>query len=230
MKNAVTIFQKQLIDTLKNKEVLIQFIMFPIMAVIMTNIIHVEGMPRTYFPNLFASMFIGMSPLTSMAAIISEEKEKNTLRVLLMSNVRPIEYLLGVGSYIWILCMIGSLVFCLTGGYQGKQALFYMLAMASGVLTSLIIGAAIGTWSKNQMTATSITVPIMMLFSFLPMLSTFNDSIAKVARVTYSQQVNLLFTQIIDLQLRAENVIVISLNMAIAFILFFYAYKKSGLA
>lgn len=230
MKNALTIFQKQLKDTLKNKEVLIQFIMFPVMAVIMTNIIHIEGMPRTYFPNLFASMFIGMSPLTSMASIIAEEKEKNTLRVLLMSNVHPIEYLLGVGCYIWLICMLGSSVFCVTGGYQGKQALFFLLAMAAGILTSLTIGAAIGTWSKNQMAATSLTVPVMMLFSFLPMLSTFNETIAKIAKVTYSQQVNLLFSQIHDLQLRTENVVIISLNMAIAFLLFFYAYKKSGLA
>lgn len=81
------IFNKQLKDTLKNRSVLIQFLMFPIMAIIMQNSVKMQGMPENYFVTLFASMYIAMAPITSMAAIISEEKEKNTLRVLLMSNV-----------------------------------------------------------------------------------------------------------------------------------------------
>ena len=33
MKNIVTIFRKQLKETMRNKEVLIQFLMFPVLAV-----------------------------------------------------------------------------------------------------------------------------------------------------------------------------------------------------
>ena len=91
-KHICAILWKQLKDTLKNKTILIQFVMFPALT-------------------------------------------------LIMENVKPAEYLIGVGIYIWIICMIG---------------------------------VAIGTWSKNQMMATSVTVPVMMVFSFLPMLSMFN--------------------------------------------------------
>lgn len=76
------IFWKLLKDTLKNKTILIQFVMFPFMTVIMENAITIEGMPEHYFANLFAVMYVGMAPLTCAASIISEEKEKNTLRVL----------------------------------------------------------------------------------------------------------------------------------------------------
>ena len=93
MNNIAAIFKKQLKDTLKNKTVLIQFVMFPVLTLIMNNAIKMQEMPENFFVNLFATMYIGMAPLTSIASIISEEKEKNTLRVLIMSNVKPYEYL-----------------------------------------------------------------------------------------------------------------------------------------
>ena len=114
----MAIFKKQLKDTLQNKTVLIQFIMFPLLTLIMNHTITLEGMPENFFVNLFATMYIGMAPLTSIAAVISEEKEKNTLRVLMMSNVKPYEYLLGIGSYIWLACMLGAAIICTAGRYE----------------------------------------------------------------------------------------------------------------
>ena len=102
--------------------------------------------------------------------------------------------------------------------------------MAVGILASLLIGAVIGTFSRNQMMATSITVPVMMVFAFLPMLSMFNETIAKVAKFTYSQQINLLISQVENMKLESTNVVVIAFNVILAAVLFGYSYKKSGLA
>ena len=102
IRRIMAVLKKQIHDTLKNKTVLIQFIMFPVMALVMTNTISSSGISATYFVTLFATMYVGMAPMTSIASIISEEKEHNTLRVLLMSNVKPTEYLLGVGIYLYI--------------------------------------------------------------------------------------------------------------------------------
>ena len=71
MNNIFAIFKKQLKDTIKNKTVLIQFVMFPVLTVIMNNAVKIEGMPDNFFVNLFAAMFIGMAPLTSIASVIS---------------------------------------------------------------------------------------------------------------------------------------------------------------
>ena len=98
MKNIKAVFMKQMLDTVKNKTVFIQFLMFPIMAVIMENAVKIEDMPEHFFAKLFAVMFIGMAPLSSMSAIISEEKEKNTLRTLMMSSVKPWQDLVS-GTY-----------------------------------------------------------------------------------------------------------------------------------
>ncbi len=81
MESVGMILQKQRKDTWKNKAVLIQFVMFPVLVVIMTKLVKIDGMPKNFFVNLFASMYVGMAPLTSLSVVIAEEKEKNTLRV-----------------------------------------------------------------------------------------------------------------------------------------------------
>ena len=229
MKHITAILWKQIKDTFKNKTLLIQFVMFPAMTLIMENLVKMDDMPAHYFTNLFGVMYIGMAPLTSMASIISEEKEKNTLRALLMSNVKPGEYLIGVGLYIWCICMIGAGVIGYAGGYAGAAYGEFMLVMGIGILVSLLIGAAIGTWSKSQMMATSLTVPVMMVFSFLPMLAMFNETIEKVARFTYSQQIYVLINQLESANFTGEQVGVILANMLVAVVAFVYAFRRSGL-
>lgn len=224
------VFKKQLADTLKNKTVLIQFVMFPMLVIIMDHTVKIENMPDNFFVTLFATMYIGMAPLTSMAAIVSEEKEKCTLKVLMMSNVRPSEYFLGVGSYIWLVCMAGAAVFCIEGEYKGGEAIIFMGIMAVGVLCSLLFGAAAGTLSSTQMMATSITVPVMMVFSFLPMLSMFNENIAKAAKFTYSGQISILIGQIRNWEPDVSSLLAVMGNILIAVLLFTFSYRKSGLA
>lgn len=230
MRKILAIFTKQVKDTFKNKSVFVQFVMFPILAIIMQNSIKIDGMQENFFVTLFATMYIAMAPITSMAAIISEEKEKNTLRVLLMSNVKPTEYLLGVGSYVFIICMMGSFVFLNLGNYNGHEIFQFIATMAIGILISIIIGSAVGTWSKNQMVATSIIVPIIMVFSFLPMLSSFNETIRKISVFAYSQQIQILINEIGNIHLKPTNVIVLVSNIIFTFVLFVFAYRKSNLA
>ena len=228
MRHIIAVLWKQIKDTFKNKEILIQFVMFPVLTLIMENVVEVEGMPEQYFTNLFGVMFIGMAPLTSMASMIAEEKEKNTLRALMMSNVKPSEYLIGVGFYDWCLCMLGACVIGFAGGHTGAYGKF-VLIMGIGILVSILIGAAIGTWSRTQMMATSLTVPVMLVFSFMPMLSMFHEGIETVARITYSQQIHSLIYQLDSMESVAEPAGVIVVNMIIAVVLFIYAYRRSGL-
>lgn len=220
------ILWKQLKDSIKNKTILIQFIMFPVMTVIMEKTVNIQDMPDHFFVNLFAIMYVGMAPLTSIAAIISEEKEKNTLRVLQMSNVKSFEYLIGNAIYILFVCMLGSLVMGYAGGYAGRGLLNFMIIMLAGHIISIIVGATIGIISKNQMMATSITVPVMMIFSFLPMLSNFNDSIKSVSKYVFSEQLYLLLNDLKQISLSFETGVVLSINFIVIIVVFIVSYKK----
>lgn len=231
MKNSIIIFKKQVKDTGRNMALLIQFIMFPLMAVIMENAIQLDNMPEHFFVGMFAVMHIGMAPLNVTTAIIAEEKEKNTLRTLLFANVRPVEYLLGVGGYVFGACMVGAVVFDILGGYGGKEFGLFLLIMAAGVIVSMLIGAVVGIRSKSQIAATTIMTPVMMVFAFLPMLAMFNDTVARVADVAYSQQIQLLLNGLsAETAPELKSLIVIVVSMAIAVAAFAYTYRRSGLA
>ncbi len=230
MRNIGIVFKKQGKDTAKNITVLIQFVIYPIVAAVMENAIHVEDLPENFFVGMFAVMHISMAPLSAMAAVISEEKEKNTMQVLLYANVKPMEYLCGVGGFVFGACMIGSGVFAILGKYMGGDLLLFLLIMAAGTLTSILVGAAIGIRSRNQISATSVSMPVMMIIAFLPMLAMFNRDIEKVANFVYSQHIQLLLNGLkTKTAAEPENVIVIVLNNAVAVGLFALAYRRKGL-
>lgn len=230
MKHMITILQKQVKDTLKNKTVLVQFVMFPALGAIMVHMIRLEDMPENFFVTLFSSMYIGMAPLTCVSAIISEEKEKNTLRVLIMADVTPWQYLLGIGSYVFLACMLGGTVFCgLLENVTLEQRAFFLLIMAAGIMASIVMGAAIGIGSRNQMAATSVTVPVMMVFAFLPMLSMFNDRIEKIAGFTYTEQIRILTGNLGGGGDPVRSVVVIFLNIVVFGVVFAVLYRKKSL-
>lgn len=230
MKNIGIIFRKTMKDTGKNVALLIQFIMFPLMAVIMESAIQLEDLPEHFFVGMFAVMHIGMAPLNVTTAVIAEEKEKNTLRVLLFGGVRPVEYLIGIGGYIFSASMIGAVIFAVLGDYRGMEFMQFLLIMAAGIIVSMLLGAVIGIQSKSQITATTIMTPVMMIFAFLPMLSMFNDTIAKIADIAYSQQIQLLLNGLAwQTAPETKSLIVIAASAAIAAVMFALAYRKTGL-
>lgn len=232
MRKVRTIFLKQIKDTIKNKAVFIQFILFPFMAVIMENAIEIADMPEHFFALLFSSMYVGMAPLTCISAIISEEKETGTLGMLRMSNVRAWEYLTGTGVYVFALCMAGGLVLACAGEYKGWRMGAFFMVFAGGVLISIFIGAIIGLISSSQMGATSVTVPVTMVFAFLPMLSIFNEKIREIAKFVYSYEIQDALGKIREMSgikelLRESHPEVMAVHVLVVMIVFGVIYKRA---
>lgn len=227
MHNIGVIIKKQIKDTLKNKTVLIQFVMFPVLTLIFENAINIPDMPELFFTKLFSVMYMGMAPLVAVASIIAEEKEKNTLRVLTMANVKAWEYLAGIGIYVWTICMAGAGVMATT--LSSGDIPFYLGVMAAGFIISIAIGACIGIIASNQMAATSLSLPVMLIFSFMPMLAMFNDKIEKIAGIFYTQQIRELLGNMTFDGIKAETMIVVAVNALLALSLFFAAFKRKGL-
>ena len=147
-----------------------------------------------------------------------------------MADVSPTQYLIGIGSYVFFMCIMGGMVFCLLlNNVTNIQRMFFLFIMGIGIITSIIIGACIGVGSKNQMSATSVTIPVMMIFSFMPMLSMFNDKIQKVSKIIYSEQIRNLINNLENGRNYMENIAVIIINIILFGILFCVLYKKRGL-
>lgn len=223
------IFIKQFKDTLKNKSILIQFIMFPVISIILSNSVSVAKLPGEYFVILFATMYVGMAPIIVISNIIGEEKENGSLRMLLMSNVKPFEYILGISLFVMIICIIGLLIMAIAGGYRGFELLYFVISGSSGMIISVLLGSIIGLMSKNQIMANSLSVPAMLICSFVPMLSMFNQHIKDFGQFIYTQQVNQLFTSITLGQISTKGLIIIFGNFIVLLIIYIKMFSKRKL-
>lgn len=220
---------KQFKDTLKNKSILIQFVMFPIISIVLSSSVSVTDIPSEYFVILFATMYVGMVPILVISNIIGEEKENGSLRMLMMSNVKPFEYILGISLFVIVICVIGLVVMVLIGGYYGIELLRFVIVGSLGIVISILIGSIIGLYSKNQMTANSLSVPAMLFCSFLPMLSMFNQSIKDFGQFLYTQQINELFTFISFEPFPMKGLLIIMANFMVLFIIYIRMFSKRKL-
>lgn len=223
------IFIKQLKETFKNKEVLIQLVMFPTIAIILTSSVNDNTIPSEYFVILFASMYVGMTPILILSSIISSEKENGSLRMLIMSNVKPIEYILGISIYVMICTVIGLTIMGMTGGYLGIQLVYFVSICSLGMLVSILIGSIVGMIAKSQLAANSLAVPAMMICAFVPMLSMFNESIKKFGSFIFTQQINELLTKLPLTKFPVQPILIIVANLVVFLIIYIRMFHKRNL-
>jgi len=214
---------------LKNFSVLIMFIVFPLVAFAMTELVAKgdENLPDSLFTTMMASVFIGMSLIMSAAAVIAEDRENKSLRFLVIAGVKPYSYLLGIGGVIFFASLVTSVAFGLIGGFNQHEFISFMAIMASGAIASIILGATIGIFSKNQQAATGLSMPLAMVLGFGPMAAEFNEQVERVFSIFYTQQINVVvkdFSAGI-----AQPLMVTWVNIAVLAILFAIAYSKKGL-
>ena len=229
MRSARAMFKKQLLDTMKNRLILIQFIMMPLMAFLLTELVAKvsDEIPDSMFVTMFAAMFVGMGPLLTTSGAIAEDRERKSLRFLVMAGVKPHEYLMGIGGFVLLVCTIISVLFGIIGGFQGVNLIKFIFILVFGSATSVVLGASIGILSKNQQAATAISVPVFMVFAFCPMIAQFNETVANVANVLYTQQINEIVN---DISMSASKpYLIILANLVVFAVLFAFAYKKKGL-
>ncbi|NTV78263.1 MAG: hypothetical protein HGA25_03740 [Clostridiales bacterium] len=147
-----------------------------------------------------------------------------------MANVKPLEYLLGIGSYVFLMSALGCLLFGLVGGFSGVELMKFIGLLLLGVLSSMLLGSAIGMLVKNQMSASSVVIPVAMVSAFLPMISMFNATCEKFARYLYTQQINYLVNDMSVKNMTGDRFFIIFMNMILFFAIFFICYKKKNLA
>ena len=234
MRSAMAVFKKQARDTLKNRMVLMQFIIFPVMALIMTQLVAKANndIPDNIFVTMFAAMFAGMTPLTMTASAIAEDKEKKSLRFLIMAGVKPHEYIIGVGGFVLFASAVVAVLFALIGGFGVIGFIMFVAVLLLGSAASLLLGGIFGMISRNQQSAVAMAMPVAMIFAFLPMLAQFDGDIKGVANILFSQQVN----EIVSNDIAAGSagsiagpLLIILANIVVFLVLFTVAYRKKGL-
>ena len=227
MRITKAIFAKQAKDMFKNPAVLVMFIVFPAVAFIMTALVRVEDMPPNMFVTMMAAIFAGMGLITSVAGAIAEDIELKSLRFLVIAGVKPHQYLLGIGGFFLLAGTVTSVIFALIGDFTATEFVKFLVIMVSGTAASILLGATIGMWSKNAQAAGGLAMPFAMIIGFTPMIANFNETVAKVAGVLYTQQINVIVNDFEESMVKP--LLVIAANIVVLTVFFVVAYKKKGL-
>jgi len=229
MRSVKAIFTKQFRDIFKNRMVLIQFIIFPLVAFVFTEMVAKPNadIPDSMFVTMFAGIYAGMSVLSTTAGIIAEDRERRSLRFLVMAGVKPYQYILGIGGVIFAASLVVSVVFGLMGGFRGMDYIKFLTALMLGSIASMLLGAAVGMVSKNQQSATAMAMPLGMILGFTPMLAMFSDTVKNVFGIFYTMQVDTLVND--NSAGFMKPVLIILANVAVLAVLFALAYNKKGL-
>ena len=193
MKTISALLIKQCKDSLRNLPSLMILIIYPAVAFIMITAMQGEENMGDIFIPMFAAMHCSFAPLVISSNILSEEKEKGTLRSLVMAGVSRIQYLLSLFWFVLIAVMLTASAFLLMKPVTASYAGNFACAMLLGSAVSAVIGMCIGLHSKNVTAANGIAVPVGLVFALLPMLGQFNSSLSKAAEFTYSGQLRTVF-------------------------------------
>ena len=230
MNDITAIAIKQTKDMYKNKAVLIQFLMLPVMALVLTELVagnETLGIPHLMFVNMFAAMFTGMILVTVTAGVIAEDREHKSLRFLVMAGVKPGEYLAGIGAVMLAASLVVTVFFGLIGGLTLLQFGRFMALMLLSAAASITLGAVLGMASKNQQAATGLALPVSMVLGFSPMIGMFSDTVKTIFTPFYTMQASLALD---DLPAGiGRPVLIIAANIGVLVALFAVVYKRAGL-
>lgn len=171
VKRFMAIFQKDLKDLYRNMYVSSTALMPLIFAVIYGQMNNV-----TIEMYLFViSMSLALVGTFLQCAMIAEEKEKNTLRGLMLSPATLTEILAGKSTVTIFITVIitGISMFIMNFSFSGRGALIM------GIILSLIFFIALGTWmgliTRSVLEASVYILPVMFLFGMGNMFMIFAD-------------------------------------------------------
>lgn len=227
------LIKKETRDFSKNINVLFMCIVPIIMSLINSRIFNGSEQLKEYIMNVSINSNLMLVSGFATAALIAEEKEKNTLRTLMLSSVSPLEFLAGK---VFVTLVISVGVNILTYFIMGMK-LYYIgqFIMITTLVTICFIefGAVVGILSENQMSTGTIGMPFFMAVFIVGTLSKMNNIAGVVANFLPNYNMEVLLNRVyaneaISMNF-AYNISVILIWIMIGAGIFAYAYKKKKL-
>ncbi|WP_455661514.1 ABC transporter permease [Pradoshia sp.] len=100
--------------------------------------------------------------------LIAEEKEKNTLRNLMLSPAKTVEILLGKGLLSFVLTIIVVFFSAFLSEYQPAEMTAMVIALLLSTVFYISVGTLLGLFSKSIVEASVTVLPAMGLLLFGP--------------------------------------------------------------
>lgn len=190
-------------------------------------------MLNAYVLSMGLVMNLGMTGIYCPCLLLAEEKEKNTLRVLMTSSVNGLEFFLGSILPVFIITSIINFLLMPISGYMisGSDLAVFALVSILSSLTSCIIGMLLGIFAKNQVSAGTIITPVVLIFMLIPMFANMIEELSKISRFLFT---GILMDMIADIStgakeiIKPESIVILVTEVIISIALFVIFYRKNG--
>lgn len=189
------------------------------------------GEVSTYALSMAVLFNIAMA-LYVTALLLAEEKEKNTLRVLMTSSVRGIEYFLGTVFPIFIEVEIINVILALLLGVTMSPYVWmiYVLMTSLATLSCTMIGMIFGIFAKNQMNTSSIITPAIIILMLIPMFSELLPFMKVISECLFTGIVMNVINKLSYANISVSLIqwCILSSECIITLLLFLILYKRNG--
>ncbi|WLR42138.1 ABC transporter permease [Bacillus carboniphilus] len=227
MSRIYAIFQKDMKDLFRNLFVL-SVITVPIIYAVFFKDRDSLDISYTIISITFALVTVFIQ-----SALIAEEKEKNTLRGLILSPATTLEILIGK-SILTFLMTIGTVIVCIfIIGYQPKNLTIISLALFISAIFYLGLGTLLGLYTKSVTEASVLSFPIMFIFGFPLLIQSLIARASFLKPLEYLPNIQLLhLATIVEEGSSTGNIfspfMIILAWTVLCWLLVFIAFNKRG--
>lgn len=108
--------------------------------------------------------------LTSLAqaCLIAEEKERNTLRSLMMTPATTLDVLIGKSTFVFVMSAVVLAISTYILGYEPANILAFVAAIILSIILYTAAGTICGLYSKTLLDATLAIIPVGIVFTGAP--------------------------------------------------------------
>ena len=171
LKRVSAIVRKEYMDLMKNYQITIMLAVPPVYAAIFLRL-GAEGAEIARTCIMMALLMVGMFIQANM---ISEEKEKDTLRGLMLSPASVGDVLAGK-SFITFILTAAVCTFCLALANISMNISLMVLVICIGILLFISMGTLIGLIAQSVSALNTIIVPVMFFLMFGSMFAESVDN------------------------------------------------------
>ncbi|WJY27320.1 ABC transporter permease [Sporosarcina trichiuri] len=183
------IFMKDYKDFSRNLAVSIIIFLPPVLAAFFSRM-GTGGTIETHY--MVINMSFAMVAAFVQSCLIAEEKEKNTLRGLMLSPASTSEILIGKSLLSLSLTLVSIVLSLLLGDYRPANIGIITVAILVSSVFYIALGTMLGLFAKTVMEASLYVTPVFVLFSFGTLLPAFAEQYPVLKAATYLPNIQLL--------------------------------------
>lgn len=187
MKTIQGLIWLRFISLKKNKNILFIALLPYLFAFLYTKFLVGDNFSeKVFIISTCLTMGFSTSSLNIITSTIAEEKEKYNLKTLLLSGVSSLEYIFSTLVIPIILGLMTILILPhLVQVDFGANYTQYLFINSLTLIVHIFLGLVIAMLSETQAKAQMNSMPVLLLSSFLPMLSPVNEQIKKLCDFSY---------------------------------------------